>query len=203
VPIAQVSEQRSGEARATRPGVHRRPVQRVAAAILLLVVAPVLAVLVLLVRLDSGGAGIFRQSRLGLGGRPFVVYKIRTMCDGAPCDGRKKAVGDDRVTRFGRLLRQYSFDELPQLLNVVRGEMALVGPRPLLASDTPDTWAYRRRLEVLPGMTGLWQVSGRCDLSPEESLAIDISYVDSRSPFLDLKILARTVPAVLAMKGAY
>lgn len=176
---------------------------------------PLLAIAVL-VRLDSTGPALFRQTRIGRDGRPFTMIKFRTMhvdADARLAELREldesdgvlfKMHHDPRVTRIGRILRTYSLDELPQLVNVVRGEMALVGPRPALPAEVA---AYdddpRHRLVVKPGITGLWQVSGRSDLSWAESVRLDLDYVDNWSIRGDLLILARTVGAVLGHRGAY
>jgi exopolysaccharide biosynthesis polyprenyl glycosylphosphotransferase len=191
-------------------------VDRVGAALGLLLLAPVLLTVGLLVRADSPGSAIYRQQRVGRGGRMFTMYKFRSMSTSADverthlhasneADGVLFKIQDDpRVTRVGRWLRKTSLDELPQLWNVLRGEMSLVGPRPAL----PDEVARydldpRRRLAVKPGMTGLWQVSGRSDLSWAESVRLDVKYVDNWSLRSDLAILARTVHAVLSHRGAY
>lgn len=183
---------------------------------LLLALSPVLALLALAVRVTSRGPVIFRQERIGLDGRPFTVLKLRTMRVGAEAEKallrrRHRAAGplfklvdDPRVTRVGRHLRRHSLDELPQLVNVLRGEMSLVGPRPALPEEVAGyADRVRRRLAVRPGLTGLWQVSGRSDLSWEESVALDLRYVDEASAAMDLRILALTVPAVLFGRGAY
>ena len=185
------------------PSRTETPVQRLFALLLLLLVVPVLALLATAVVLDSPGAPVYRQRRLGRGGRAFTLYKLRSMARGSCHDGRAKCAADDRITRVGHFLRASSLDELPQLWNVVRGDMALVGPRPLLAADTGDSPAYRRRLEVLPGMTGLWQVSGRCALDVDALLTLDLRYVEDRCTLLDLQILLRTPVAVLTRRGAY
>jgi lipopolysaccharide/colanic/teichoic acid biosynthesis glycosyltransferase len=179
------------------------PFQRLAALLLLVFLAPLLLVLAAAVLMDSPSSPLYRQRRVGLGGKEFTMYKLRSMRPGSCHDGRAKCATDDRITRVGKLLRISSLDEVPQLWNVVRGEMALVGPRPLLAVDTGDSSAYRRRLEVLPGMTGLWQVSGRCALDLEAALALDLRYVQQRSRLLDVLILLRTPAAVLTGRGAY
>ncbi len=191
---------------------------RLGALLLLVALAPALAVLALLIRLDSPGPAWFRQTRIGRNGRPFTVHKFRTMSTDADAardhlaeenesdrDGVLfKIRCDPRITRLGSVLRKYSLDELPQLVNVVRGEMSLVGPRPALPKEvqgySPD---LRRRLVVKPGMTGLWQVSGRSDLSWEETVRMDLLYVDNWSWSLDLNIAIRTLGAVLGHKGAY
>jgi exopolysaccharide biosynthesis polyprenyl glycosylphosphotransferase len=183
---------------------------------LLAVLSPVLLVLATLVRLTSRGPALFRQTRVGIGGREFTVYKFRSMVSDAEHrlselahrnEGNGvlfKMKSDPRITRIGTVLRRYSLDELPQLLNVVRGNMSLVGPRPPLPSEVAG---YRtdevRRLRVRPGMTGLWQVSGRSDLTWDESLRLDLRYVDNWSLTLDLSILWRTVRAVVQGSGAY
>jgi exopolysaccharide biosynthesis polyprenyl glycosylphosphotransferase len=188
---------------------------RLVAALLLVLLAPVLMTLVLAVRWDSSGPGIFRQVRAGKGGRPFTMYKLRTMSVDAEArlaelthhnEGSGplfKMAADPRITRIGRLLRRTSLDELPQLLNVVAGQMSLIGPRPALLSETDeyDDW-IRRRLRVKPGMTGLWQVSGRSSLTWNESVRLDLDYVDNLTLVGDLKIAARTVTAVVTSDGA-
>ena len=189
---------------------------RSAAALGLLVIAPVVALLVLAIRVESRGPAIFRQERVGRGDRRFTVLKLRTMTVDAE-DRRAELVelnesdgalfkirNDPRVTRVGRFLRRYSLDELPQLFNVVLGQMSLVGPRPPLPAEVenyePDV---RRRLVVKPGLTGLWQVSGRSDLPWEEAVRLDLRYVDNWSLAMDLTILWRTGRAVLSRSGAY
>jgi lipopolysaccharide/colanic/teichoic acid biosynthesis glycosyltransferase len=186
---------------------------RCGAAVALIALAPLLLLLALAIRRESPGPAIFRQVRVGQDGRLFTVLKLRTMvsepvseatlendCDGVLFKMRR----DPRITPLGAWLRKYSLDELPQLANVVMGQMRLVGPRPALPEEVA---AYaeddRRRLAVRPGITGLWQVSGRSDLTWEETVRLDLHYVDNWSPWLDLIILARTVRAVLGHRGAY
>jgi lipopolysaccharide/colanic/teichoic acid biosynthesis glycosyltransferase len=165
------------------------------------------------IRLTSPGPVLFRQQRIGRDGRPFSMLKFRTMVVGADAlkaqlrarnqaSGLFKVVDDPRVTRLGRLLRRTSLDELPQLLNVLRGEMSLVGPRPLIAEEdgTIAGW-HRRRLSVRPGMSGVWQVMGSARVPLSEMVELDNLYVLSWSPWLDLKILLRTAAFVLARKG--
>ena len=189
---------------------------RVAAAVLLVLFAPVLAVMALVIRLDSKGPALFRQTRVGLNGTPFTVYKMRTMVGDADELKHRLAEAnehdgvlfkmrrDPRVTRVGHFLRRSSLDELPQLLNVLRGEMSLVGPRPFLPSETAEMSSDTlRRLAVKPGMTGLWQVSGRSDLGWDESVALDTYYADNWTLGGDAEIAARTVSAVLHAKCAY
>ncbi len=191
---------------------------RVSALMLLVLAAPVLLAVAAVVRLapGSGGPAIFRQERVGKDGRPFVLYKFRTMHVDAEArlaelralndtDGELfKMRRDPRVTSVGRWLRRFSIDEIPQLLNVVKGDMSLVGPRPPLAREVAGYPAdMHRRLVVKPGLTGLWQVSGRSDLSWEESIRLDLSYVENWSLAMDVAILARTVSAVVRSSGAY
>lgn len=189
---------------------------RILAAALLLVALPILVVLVVAVRLDSRGGAVFRQVRVGQDGRAFTIYKIRTMCQGAELlkpalVGANEAAGplfklhaDPRVTRLGALLRKSSLDELPQLINVVRGEMALVGPRPALPCEVA-VYSEResRRLDVLPGVTGLWQVSGRSDLDQETAIDLDLSYQRGWTARDDFSVLMSTVTAVASRRGAY
>jgi lipopolysaccharide/colanic/teichoic acid biosynthesis glycosyltransferase len=196
-----------------------RALDIVIAALAMVVLAPLLLVLVALIGTTSRGPVLFRQLRVGHLGRPFVMYKFRTMYTGCDdrihreyvssmlsgrdprqpqSDGLFKLERDPRVTPIGGLLRRTSLDELPQLLNVLRGEMSLVGPRPALAWEA-RLYAphHRRRFEVRPGITGLWQVRGRSKLSMLEALELDVDYVARRSLRLYLYILAVTVPVVL------
>ncbi|MDQ3627441.1 MAG: exopolysaccharide biosynthesis polyprenyl glycosylphosphotransferase [Actinomycetota bacterium] len=191
-------------------------VERVAAAALLLVLSPALIVVGLWIRMDSPGPAVFRQLRAGQFGKPFPVYKFRSMRVDAEdlkallveqneSDGVLfKIRRDPRITSLGGFLRRSSIDELPQLWNVVRGEMSLIGPRPhvIAEADAYDTWA-QRRLMVKPGLTGLWQVSGRSDLGWDESVSHDLDYVDNWRPGLDLGIAFRTFGAVFRRDGAY
>ena len=179
----------------------------------LAVLWPFLALIALLVRLESPGGPIFRQTRIGRGGRPFTVYKFRTMRRDAPKgDWQVRDFGsfvftpagpDPRRTKLGSILRVTSIDEAPQLLNVLRGEMALVGPRPeipeIVAQYPPQ---YHARHAVLPGITGLAQIHGRSDLTYVQTIAYDLDYVRRRSTALDLRILARTAGVVLRRTGA-
>lgn len=186
------------------------------ASIALLVLAPVLLGLALAVRLSSPGPALFRQERVGRDGRLFRVLKFRSMVVDAEqrlaevsalndCDGVLFKLRDDpRVTRVGRMLRRWSLDELPQLVNVLRGEMSLVGPRPPLPSEVSQYETHtHRRLMVKPGMTGLWQVNGRADLSWEETVRLDLQYVENWSLGMDLAVLSKTVVAVVKNAGAY
>jgi lipopolysaccharide/colanic/teichoic acid biosynthesis glycosyltransferase len=191
-------------------------VERLAAAVLLVVLLPVFAAVAIAICSDDRGPVFYRQERTGLGGRRFRLWKFRTMVVQADVlrsaltsanqydEGTLfKVPGDPRVTRVGRFLRRSSLDELPQLLNVVTGQMRFVGPRPTSAPATTMSPSYRRRTLVRPGITGLWQVSGRSLLTWEEAVDKDLYYLENRSLLLDLRILARTVPAVLSRRGAY
>lgn len=179
----------------------------------LVVAAPLLALAGVLIWLESGGPVVYRQTRVGRDGHPFTIFKLRTMVVGADAlkpallplneaDGLFKIADDPRVTRVGRRLRRYSLDELPQLLNVLRGEMSLVGPRPLVRDDDAQiTGPDRRRLYLTPGMTGRWQILGAARVPMSEMIKLDYLYVTGWSLWSDLKILLRTVPYVLARKG--
>jgi exopolysaccharide biosynthesis polyprenyl glycosylphosphotransferase len=181
-----------------------------------IVCLPLAALLAVLIKLSSHGPVLFRQVRCGLSGRPFTFYKLRTMTEDAEerlpevahlneHEGPVfKSSHDPRVTRFGRLLRRFSLDEIPQLWNVLKGEMSLVGPRPPLPDEVAryEKW-QRRRLSMKPGLTGLWQVSGRSDLpSFDQWMELDLAYIDNWSLTLDAKILLRTIPTVLSGRGA-
>ncbi len=176
---------------------------------------PVMVTVAFAIRLTSKGSIFFRQVRCGLNGRKFVLYKFRTMVEDAESRFNEvvhlnemsgpvfKARNDPRVTPVGRFLRRYSLDELPQLWNVLRGDMSLVGPRPPIPQEVEHYTAWqRRRLAMKPGLTGLWQISGRNELDFERWMELDLEYIDTWSPWLDLKILLRTIPAVLSGRGA-
>jgi len=168
--------------------------------------APLVAVLCVLIRLESPGSPIFRQERAGLYGRPFAIFKLRTMVTGAERIGAGLAVlpGDSRITRTGAFLRRYSLDELPNLWNVLRGEMSIVGPRPTLMGQVElYDERQRERLKVLPGITGWAQVNGRASLPWSQRIELDLWYVEHRSLWLDLRILARTVTMVAGGHGLY
>lgn len=189
----------------------------VAASLLILAVIGVpLLITALLIRLDSPGPALFQQDRMGFRGRKFRLYKFRTMV--ADADDRIETLkhlsdrpgpvfkmkNDPRITRVGRFLRNYSIDELPQILNVLRGDMSLVGPRPQVLWEAAHYDEHaKKRLRILPGITGLWQVSGRASLSYEQMIDLDIYYLENWSLGLDLKILLRTLPAIFAREGAY
>jgi exopolysaccharide biosynthesis polyprenyl glycosylphosphotransferase len=208
--------------RALRPrwslyGLLKRGVDFVGALLGLLVISPVCLLVVTLIRLDSPGPVLFSQTRIGKNGRPFRCWKFRSMYIDA--EQRKAELGalnemsggvifkmrqDPRITRVGKLIRKLSIDELPQLWNVLVGDMSLVGPRPPVLSEVAQYNALeRRRLHVTPGLTCYWQVSGRSDLSFTEQVRLDIEYSERRSLLVDFAILLRTVPAVLTARGAY
>jgi lipopolysaccharide/colanic/teichoic acid biosynthesis glycosyltransferase len=160
---------------------------------------------VIAIRLESPGPAIFRQRRVGKDGVEFDLYKLRTMVSGSDRGpDLPLSQGDPRITRVGALLRRYSLDELPNLVNVLRGEMAIVGPRPTIPPQVERyTEHQRRRLEVKPGITGWAQVNGRVSLSWPERIELDIWYVDHRSPWLDLRILAKTFWLLVSGHGLY
>jgi len=189
-----------------------------ASIILLILLSPILAIIAVIIKLDSPGSIFFQQFRVGLHGKTFKIWKFRTMVSNAEnlqavLEGKNEIKGgvlfkiknDPRITRIGKFLRQYSLDELPQLFNVVLGEMSLVGPRPLPLRDVEKFQnSHFIRQEVLPGITGLWQVSGRSNIDNfEDGVKLDITYIESWSLWLDLKILLQTVLVVLFKKGAY
>ena len=189
---------------------------RVLALLLYLLLSPLLVLIAIAVRVSSRGPALFRQERVGQDGQTFGLLKFRSMYVDAEArlaalQGSNEASGllfkmraDPRVTPVGRWLRRYSLDELPQLWNVVRGDMALVGPRPPLPSEVAAYESHvRRRLLVRPGITGLWQVSGRSDLSWDDAVRLDLYYVENWSPALDAMILWKTLFAVVRGKGAY
>ena len=168
--------------------------------------APVVAGLALLIRLESPGHPLYTQTRVGRDGELFEIYKLRTMVRGAEFTGAGLAIqaGDDRITRVGRFLRRYSLDELPNLWNVLRGEMSIVGPRPTLAVQVETyTERQRGRLAVKPGITGWAQVNGRASLPWPERIELDLWYVEHRSLALDVRILLRTFRMVLGGEGIY
>ncbi len=189
---------------------------KTAAIAALILTSPLLAVLALAIRLDDGGPALFRQTRVGKDGRTFTVYKFRTMVIDAEqrkADLRRqvgqhsvlfKLRNDPRITRAGTWLRRWSLDELPQLINVLTGDMSMVGPRPALPDEAAMYGDHvRRRLVVKPGITGLWQVSGRSDLTWDDSIRLDLRYVETWSLMLDLHILWKTLSAVVRGSGAY
>ncbi|MBN9886201.1 WecB/TagA/CpsF family glycosyltransferase [Salipiger abyssi] len=201
---------------AGREAVAKRALDMALSATLLVMLAPVLLLVAALIRLESKGPALFHQQRVGRDGRPFTILKFRTMHTDA--EARLAAIRaqsdrqgicfksrhDPRVTRVGRFLRRYSVDELPQILNVFKGDMSLVGPRPALPSEVAAyPAAALERLKARPGITGLWQVSGRADIGFDKMVDMDVAYVRSRSVLLDLMLLALTARAVLSGRGAY
>lgn len=206
----------------------KRAIDFIGSLIGLVVLSPVFLIIVVLIRRESSGPAIFKQTRLGRNGKPFTFYKFRSMLEDSGssvhenyiyelihgqdvkatlANGGEKAfklTDDNRITRFGRFLRRTSLDELPQLINVLKGEMSLVGPRPAIPYEVKmyKDW-YKRRLTVVPGITGLWQVSGRSELSFEDMVRLDIDYVDNWSLWSDIKILSKTIWVVLRRRGAW
>jgi lipopolysaccharide/colanic/teichoic acid biosynthesis glycosyltransferase len=183
-----------------------RALDLVIAGVGLAICSPLLAAAALAIRLESKGPAFYRQRRVGRDGEPFELWKLRTMVPGAEAMGAGIYVleGDPRITRVGRFLRRLSLDELPNLVNVVKGEMAIVGPRPTIQEQVDRyTDRQRRRLEVKPGITGWAQVNGRTSLPWPERIELDIWYVEHRSLRLDVRILARTVKLLLTGHGLY
>ena len=169
------------------------------------ILLPVFAVIAIAIRLSSRGPVIFRQQRVGKDGRPFMFYKFRTMkVDVEPFAPSPKSGEDPRLTKIGRFLREYSLDELPQLFNVLKGDMSIVGPRPLYVSQMAE-WNERqkKRLLVKPGLTGLSQISGRGELAREEKLELDVKYVETGSFLTDIKIILATIAQVFGRKSIY
>jgi lipopolysaccharide/colanic/teichoic acid biosynthesis glycosyltransferase len=183
-----------------------RALDLVFASLLLVLVSPLLLAAAIAIRLESRGPALYRQRRVGKDGRPFELWKLRTMVPGAEQMGAGIYVleGDPRITRSGRLLRRMSLDELPNLLNVLKGDMALVGPRPTIQEQV-DRYTDRqhRRLDVKPGITGWAQVNGRSSLPWPDRIELDVWYVEHRSLWLDLRILARTVRLLVTGHGLY
>lgn len=199
----------------------KRTFDSAAAIVLLAILWPLLLLIALLIRLDSPGPALYRQERIGEHGRLFTMFKFRSMYRDAdtgvheayvtdlirrnigPARGGLKQQQDPRVTRMGRAIRKASLDELPQLLNVLRGEMSLVGPRPALAYEVAvyKQW-HRRRLAAIPGITGLWQVAGRNQVSFDDMVRLDLEYIERQSLWYDLAIILRTPWAVLTGRGA-
>jgi len=199
----------------------KRTFDVIAAGLALPVISPLLLVIAVAIRLDSKGPILFRQRRLGLDGQEFLMWKFRTMVQDAerrfaeleaaneyPGGALFKVRHDPRVTRVGSFLRRTSLDELPQLFNILRGQMSLVGPRPLSLRDSErvreiDAVRFERRLTVLPGLTGPWQVSGRRDVESNRLLDLDLEYVDRWNLLWDLRLIVQTVAVVLSQRGAY
>ena len=188
------------------PSVVRRAIDIAVSATALVLTAPLVAVAMLAIRLETPGEAIYRQRRVGLRGREFEVLKLRTMVSGAEHEGAGLAIDarDERITRVGSVLRRTSLDELPNLLNVLRGEMSLIGPRPTLPHQVAQySERQRGRLEIRPGITGWAQVNGRAALPWSERIELDLYYIEHRSWRLDLEILRRTPALVLGGGGLY
>ncbi|MBK8013881.1 MAG: sugar transferase [Deltaproteobacteria bacterium] len=196
----------------------KRALDVLGSACAILTFSPIFLASALLVKLEDGGPITFRQTRIGRGGRPFKMLKFRSMVPNAEAIKAKimadnkhgtegvtfKMADDPRVTRVGRVLRKYSIDEFPQFFNVFFGEMSLVGPRPSLPQEVTRYKAWQlRRLKVKPGITCLWQIGGRSDIDFEGQVRLDLEYIASESLWTDLKILLKTVPAVISGRGAY
>lgn len=194
----------------------KRTIDLVFSAVVLVVAGPLMALIALMIKLESPGPVLFPQERVGKNGRRFTLYKFRSMIEGAEhqqealrdlneADGPLFKIRDDpRATRLGKWLRRLSLDELPQLYNVLRGEMSLIGPRPPIPAEVEQyqEW-HKRRLEISPGITGLWQVSGRSELTFDEMALLDIYYIENWSLGMDIKILLQTIPRVVLGNGAY
>lgn len=193
-----------------------RGLELVLTAMVMALLAPLLVLIVVAIRLDSPGPALFRQTRIGLGGKPFTMLKFRTMATDASARRAALLAGSDRqgicfksrndprITRLGRLLRRYSLDELPQLVNVLRGDMALVGPRPGLPEEVASyPVAALERLTVKPGLTGIWQLSGRAEIGFDKMVDMDVAYARSHSALLDLLLIAMTFRAIISGRGAY
>ena len=170
-----------------------------------IILLPVFLIIAIAIKLTSKGPAVFSQQRAGKGGKPFIFYKFRTMTtDADPFGPSPKSGTDSRLTKTGKFLREYSLDELPQLFNILKGDMSLVGPRPLYISQM-DEWDQRQknRLLVKPGLTGLSQISGRGQLTQEQKLELDVKYVETASFFGDLKIIIATITMVFGRKDIY
>lgn len=172
---------------------------------LLIILWPVLLLIVIAIKVSSKGPAVFKQQRAGKNGNPFMFYKFRTMTINAdPFGPSPKSGRDPRLTKTGRILREYSLDELPQLFNILKGDMSVVGPRPLYLSQIPE-WSERqkKRLLVRPGLTGLAQISGRGELKREEKLELDVNYVETASFSIDVRIILATIAYVFSRKSIY
>ncbi len=224
MPVQQLSAAASGSASTRMTRLAKRLLDLAVATACLALLSPLLGIVAVLIRLTTPGPALFRQIRLGKDSSPFLLYKFRTMYADSPDDlhreyvrklltqekpphgGRRgvyKLEHDDRITPIGRLIRRTSIDELPQLLNVIRGDMSLVGPRPALPWEAEMLdGSHFARFSVLPGLTGLWQVSGRNTLTMKQGLELDVEYVRRQGLALDLWILLKTIPVVLSTHGA-
>lgn len=197
-------------------GIVKRGFDMLASFLLLVLLSPLFALIAILVKLEDGGPLFFAQTRVGQFGREFKMFKIRSMCLDAEQRLKElveknhhkegvtfKIKDDPRITRVGKWLRKFSFDELPQLYNVLIGDMSLVGPRPPLPREVSKySLAHRRRLAVKPGITCIWQISGRSEIDFSGQVQLDVDYIESQGFWVDVKILAKTIPAVLSGKGA-
>ncbi len=202
--------------RVAAPSVVKRGIDITASLILLVLLSPLFALIALLVKLEDGGPVFFAQTRVGLDGREFKMYKVRSMCVNAEArladllDANEHKEGvtfklrdDPRITRIGRLLRKLSMDELPQFYNVLKGEMSLVGPRPPVPREVAVySLSDRRRLSVKPGITCIWQICGRSEIDFSGQVKLDVKYIENQNLALDVWILLRTLPAVISAKGA-
>jgi exopolysaccharide production protein ExoY len=191
--------------------------QQTVALVALILISPLLLLVLILIKAESSGGALFSQTRVGENGRHFKMYKFRSMYlksdpkfeEPDPTQSSregvcKKYINDPRITKIGQFIRKYSIDEIPQLFNIVRGDMCLVGPRPALSIETYEYDSFvQPRLFTKPGLTGLWQVSGRADTNFEQQLQLDKTYIKQQSFLMDCKIIALTIPAVLTAKGAY
>jgi len=175
------------------------------AAIAMVILSPILVVIGITIRLSSRGPAIFKQQRAGKNGKPFFFYKFRTMkLDVEPFGPSPKSGQDPRLTKVGKFLREYSLDELPQLFNVLKGDMSIVGPRPLYLSQIPEWNEHqKKRLLVRPGLTGLAQISGRAELAREEKLELDVKYVETAGFATDIKIMLATIAQIFRRKSIY
>lgn len=189
----------------TPSGIAKRGFDVVFSVLALIVLSPLLMVIWLIIRLSSEGPAIFRQERAGKDGKPFIFYKFRTMRVAAdPYGASPKSGNDPRLTKVGKFLREYSLDELPQLFNILVGDMSVVGPRPLYLLQIPE-WSERQkeRLRVRPGLTGLAQISGRGRMTKEEKLELDVQYVEKANLLGDVRIVLATISRVFSRKGIY
>jgi exopolysaccharide production protein ExoY len=191
--------------------------QQTVALVALILISPLLLLVLILIKAESSGGALFSQTRVGENGRHFKMYKFRSMylksdlkyIKPHPSQSSRKGVckkyiNDPRITKFGQFIRKYSIDEIPQLFNIVKGDMCLVGPRPALSIETYEYDRFiQPRLFTKPGLTGLWQISGRADTNFEQQLQLDKTYIKQQSFLKDCKIIALTIPAVLSAKGAY
>jgi undecaprenyl phosphate N,N'-diacetylbacillosamine 1-phosphate transferase len=171
----------------------------------LVILWPILVVILIVIRLSSKGPAVFKQQRAGKNGEPFVLYKLRTMkLDAEPFSPSPKSGADPRLTRIGKVLREFSLDELPQLYNVLKGDMSVVGPRPLYISQMTE-WSerHKKRLLVKPGLTGLAQISGRGGITREEKMELDVKYVERAGFLVDIQIIIATLKHVFKLKGIY